>query len=178
MTTPPPLTSEQVTDSICAGLRPVFRPVDLSPDEAHEKASAYRASQVIYCQHTAESLARGDYRQTAEKSWGAYAQTVKAIAADHRLLITTHGNLLRAAHSLTNLAGQADPNHTAFLTTAMGLAHSLHTHFYENDLPVEAVAAYSDRGSAAIDLLQRLFPVQAPRQPVQSTVMQPEGNGL
>ena len=177
MTMPPPFTSEQVTGAIrlglCPGLRPGSRPVDLSPDDAHEKASYYRASQVIYRQHTAESLARGDYRQTAEKSWGAYTQTVKAIAADHRLLITTHGNLLRAAHSLTNLAGQSDPNHTAFLTTAMGLAHSLHTHFYENDLPDEAVAAYSDRVSAAIDLLQQLFPVQAPRQPVQSIGNQP-----
>ena len=177
MTMPPPFTPEQVTDSIraglCPGLRPGSRPVDLSPDDAHEKANAYRASQVIYRQHIVESLARGDYRQTAEKSWGAYTQTIKAIAADHRLLITTHGNLLRAAHSLTTLAGQADPNHTAFLTTAMGLAHSLHTHFYENDLPDEAVAAYSDRVSAAIDLLQRLFPVQAPRQPVQSIGNQP-----
>ena len=167
MTMPPPFTSEQVTDAIrlglCPGLRPVSRPVDLSPDDAHEKASAYLASLVIYRRHTAESLARGDYRQTAEKSWGTYTQTVKAIAADHRLLITTHGNLLRAAHSLTNLAGLADPNHTAFLTTAMGLAHSLHTHFYENDLPDEAVAAYSDQVSAAIDLLQQLFPAQAPR---------------
>lgn len=165
MTMPPPFTPEQVTDSIRAGLRPGSRPVDLSSDDAHEKASAYRASQVIYRHHTAESLAVGDYRQTAEKSWGAYTQTIKAIAADHRLPpVPTHSGVLRVSGQLTDLAGQSgDRNTVTILTRGLIAARALHTHFYENDLPDDAVILSSADVATTIDLLQRLFPPEPAR---------------
>ena len=168
MTMPPPFTSEQVTDAIrlglCPRLRPGSRPVDLSPDDAHKKAGAYRASQVIYRQHTAESLARGDYRQTAEKSWGAYTQTVKAIAADHRLLVPTHSGVLRVSGQLTDLARQSgDRSVVTILTRGLIAARALHIHFYENDVPDDAVILSSADVATTIDLLQRLFPPEPAR---------------
>ena len=83
--TPPQFTPQQVADAVQTALRPGRPPVALSPGDAAGKAATYQESLEKYRRHARESLAVGDYRQTAEKSWGAYTQTIKAITADHRL---------------------------------------------------------------------------------------------
>ena len=168
MTMPPPFTSEQVTDAIhlglCPGLRPDSRPVDLSPDDAHKKAGAYRASQVIYRQHTAESLARGDYRQTAEKSWGASPKPSRPLPLTTVCWVPTHSGVLRVSGQLTGLAKQSVERNTAtILTRGLIAARALHIHFYENDLPDDAVILSSADVATTIDLLQRLFPPEPAR---------------
>ena len=162
--TPPQFTPQQVAGAVQTALRPGRPPVALSPGDAAGKAAAYRDSLAHYRRHAQKSLDEGDYRQAAEKSWGAYTQTIKAIAADHRLLVPTHSGVLRVSGQLTDLARQSGDRNTAtILTRGLIAARALHIHFYENDLPDDAVILSSADVATTIDLLQRLFPPETAR---------------
>ena len=124
----------------------------------------YRDNLAHYREHVRNSLDAGNYRQVAEKSWGAYSQTVKAIAADHNLRVRSHTSILRVSEQLVALVSRADPVAGSLLDNGMNSAHSLHIHFYENDLPYETVTRRADAVAAAIDLVQELFPADAPAQ--------------
>ena len=112
-----------------------------------------------YRQHVPKSLADGDYRQAAEKSWGAYAQAIKIIGADHGLHINSHTAILRVSGRIIALVGPQNAPSAAALTNGLLVARAMHTHFYENDLPESAVIAGADTVANAINLLQDLFPV-------------------
>ena len=160
----PQFTPQQVADAVQTALRPGRPPVALSPGDAADKAAAYRDNLAHYRRHAQKSLDEGDYRQAAEKSWGAYTQTIKAIAADHRLLVPTHSGVLRVSGQLTDLARQSgDRNTVTILTRGLIAARALHVHFYENDLPDDAVILSSADVATTIDLLQRLFPPEPAR---------------
>ena len=124
----------------------------------------YRDNLAHYREHVRKSLEAGDYRQVAEKSWGSYSQTVKAIAGEHRLRVRSHTSILRVSEQLVALVSSADPVAGSLLDNGANSAHSLHVHFYENDLPDETVTRRANAVAAAIDLLQELFPVDAPAQ--------------
>lgn len=161
MAEPTNLSPQQVSDAIRAGL-PNRPDVDLPDSEAAESAATYRDNLVHYREHVRKSLDAGDYRQVAEKSWGAYSQTVKAIAADCSLRLRSHTSILRVSEQLVALVSSADPVAGSLLDNGVNSAHSLHIHFYENDLPDETVTRRADAVAAAIDLLQELFPVDTP----------------
>ena len=117
----------------------------------------YRNGMNHYRRRGRQFLAEGDYRQAAEKSWGAFAQSVKAIAADHGMRISFHGSIVSVAGHLASLTEQDDPDAGAVLRDGLGLARSLHQHFYENDLPARDVIFSSEKVSVAIDLMQQRF---------------------
>ncbi len=156
----PSLSPQQVRDAIRAGL-PNRPDVDLSESEAAEAAVTYRDNLVHYREHVRRSLDAGDYRQVAEKSWGAYSQIVKAIAADRSLRLRSHTSILRVSEQLVELVSSADPVAGSLLDNGVNSAHSLHIHSYENDLPDETVTRRADAVVAAVDLLQELFPAGA-----------------
>ena len=158
MPAPPQYTPQAVTAAIRSGLREGRQLVELSPTEAETKAVTYRGNLAHYRRHVQKSLDEGDYRQAAEKSWGAYAQTVKAIAADHLLSVTHHASIIGVAGRLAALVAQSDAARGAQLTDALLIARSMHTHFYENDLPDTTVIAAAGRVASAVDLLQETFP--------------------
>ena len=151
-------TQQQVTDAIRAGLREGRQPVGLSTSEAEQQSAVYRRNLSHYRQHVQKSLDEGDYLQVAEKSWGAYAQTIKAIAADHGLRVTHHASIIGVAGRLASLAAQADADAAALLDSGLNTARSLHTHFYEDDLPQQQVINASVLVSETIDHLPELFP--------------------
>ena len=156
----PNLSPQQVSDAIRAGL-PNRPDVELSDSEAEESAVTYRDNLVHYREHVRKSLDARDYRQVAEKSWGAYSQAVKAIAADRSLRVRSHTSILRVSEQLVALVSSADLVSGSLLDNGMNSAHSLHIHFYENDLPDETVTRRADAVAAAIDLIQELFPADA-----------------
>ncbi len=160
MATSSNLSAQQVVDAIRAGL-PNRADVVLAAAESIESGATYRASLAHYREHARKSLDDGDYRQVAEKSWGAYSQTVKAVAADHKLRVRSHTSILRVSEQLVALVSGNDPGVGAVLDNGANSAHSLHIHFYENDLPDETVTRRADAVSTAIDLLQELFPAEA-----------------
>ena len=157
MTTPYTFTPQQATDAIRAGL-PNRPDVVLSASEVSDRANAYRDNLAHYREHVQKSAADGDYRQVAEKSWGAYAQTIKAIAADHQLRLRSHTSILLVSERLVSLVSLQDPAAGVILDNGANSAHSMHIHFYENDLPAETVMRRANGVAAAIDLLQELFP--------------------
>jgi hypothetical protein len=111
-----------------------------------------------YREHARRSLNSGDYLQAAEKSWGAYAQTVKAIGADNQLSVSHHSEVVGVGSELAALVGTSDDVRGYALSVGLAFARSLHQHFYENDLSDRMVITSSDAVATAIDLLQELFP--------------------
>ena len=155
--TTPFTTGQQVDAAIRTGLRGNRRNFSLTPSEAADKSVAYQGNLDHYQGLVEKCLADGDYRQAAEKSWGAYAQTIKVIAAAHSMNVDNHRSLLRVASELNTLAGSADPAIAARMDVGYTSARSLHQHFYENDLPDREVIKQVGYVRDAIDLLQTLL---------------------
>ena len=130
---------------------------ELSPEDVPAFAENYRNSMNFYRRHGQEYLAVGDYRQAAEKSWGAFASSVKSIAADYGMKISFHGSSISVSSALATLAGESDPGDRDVLSVGLSSARSLHQHFYENDLPADDVIFSAGRVVEAIDLMQRRF---------------------
>ena len=148
-------------EQVVAAIRAAFSPrwdTSLSADEAENKAYTYRSSGTHYRQHVQRSLDENDYLQVAEKSWGAFAQTVKAIGADCQIQLSSHVGIYRVAGELAKLVGQTDPDAADLLDQAIVRVHSLHMHFYESDLPDEVVARSASIVGDGIDLLEAWFP--------------------
>ena len=150
-------TPQQVDDAIRAGLRGSRRDFALSRDDAADKGDAYRGNLAHYRDLAQKCLADGDYRQAAEKSWGAYAQTIKVIAAERGMNVETHRSLLRVASELNTLAGNADPAIADLLHVGYLAAQALHQHFYESHMQDSVVIKSAGNVRDAIDLLQTLL---------------------
>lgn len=131
--------------------------LEFTPDDAAEMAAAYRSMLRDYRQHSLQYLVAGDYRQGAEKSWGAYAESVKSIAADYGFKLSHHGHIIRVSGRLATLAGESNPEDRDVLSIGLSSARSLHQHFYENYLLGDDVTFSAERVSAAIDLMQQRF---------------------
>lgn len=147
-------------DEVAAAVRAAYSPrwdVALTPDDAATHTANYRAGADHYLGHIGRSLDENDYRQAAEKSWGAFTQTIKAIVAVQHIRIASHVGIMRTARELSDLVEQVDPAAGAGLKQAATAAHSLHMHFYENDLPEAMVTENAAAVAAAVDLLQDLF---------------------
>ena len=145
---------------VAAAIRAAFRvPSDseIETGDAPGLARTYRGMMEEYRQHSLQYLAGGDYRQAAEKSWGAFALSVKAIAADYGMKISFHGTIVGVSSRLATLASQDAPDDGSVLEVGLDAARSLHQHFYENDLPAAQVESSSRRAAAAIDLMQQRF---------------------
>ena len=154
---PPSFASEQVAAAIRAAFSPRWD-TSLSAEDAAAQAATYRANLAHYRKHVQRSLDESDYLQTAEKSWGAFTQIVKAIGADHQIKLSSHVGIYRVAGELAALVGRADPDAESALNNATALVHSLHTHFYEGDLTDPVVIHSAAMVSDGIDLLQEYFP--------------------
>ena len=150
-------TVEQVTGAIRAAFSPRWD-TSLTPDEAVAHAANYRLVQAHYRRHIRRSLDEGDYLQVAEKSWGAFTQTVKAIGADHHIMLSSHVGIFRVAGELAALIAPSDADAAESLNLAAILVSGLQMHFYENNLPGSVVAQSAGAVSDAIDLLQDWFP--------------------
>ena len=143
-----------------AAIRAAFRmpsDVEIPPGNAPDQAKTYRRIMDDYREHGRRYLAAGDYRQAAEKNWGAFAESVKSIAADYGMKISSHGAIVSVAGRLSALAAQDDAEAGALLRQGLGLARSLHQHFYEDDLPAGDVIYSAGVVAAAIDLMQQRF---------------------
>ena len=161
--TPSSFTGEQVSAAIRAGYSPRWDTA-LAPADARRHAANYRANAAHCRRHIRRRRDESDYLQVAEKSWGAFTQTVKAIVAHQEMHITSRIGIMRVARELSDLVARVDPAAGNHLKLAAAYAHSLHLHFYENDLPDAMVAENSAAVVAAVDLLQNLFlpPQSAP----------------
>ena len=147
---------QEVVDAIRSAL-PNREEIELPAERAAELMAVYRDNPAHYRDHIRRSLAEDDYRQAAEKSWGAFAQAVKTTAAVHGLHIPSHRGILQVSQRLSTLAAQSNPDDAATLTGGLAFARSLHSHFYENDLADETVVAFADGAAKAVSVLEELF---------------------
>ena len=147
----------QVANTIKSALPPTWN-TGFAGVTAAERAVAYRSNMNHYRQHVQRSLVENDLLQVAEKSWGAYTQAVKAVAADHGIRLSSHVGLLRASGNLADLVAQVDRDDAGRLDIATSYAQTLHNHFYENNLPDRLVTRYADAVNEALDLIQQWFP--------------------
>ena len=153
----PTFTTQQIDGAIRAGLRGYPQNLSLSTAEAQEKNAVYRDNLAHYRSVAQHCLTGHDYRQAAEKSWGAYAQAVKAAGAAHGMHVNTHRNVLRVAEELTALTATVNVVDAAKLRIGYLSARALHQHFYENDVGDAEVEQGVADVMDAIDLLQALF---------------------
>ncbi len=133
---------------VAAAIRASFRmPSDseIAPGDAPALARTYRSIMDNCRQHGRQYLAAGDYRQAAEKSWGAFAESIKSIAADYGMKFSFHGTIISVASRLATLAAQDAPDAGEVLRHGLNSARSLHQHFYENDLEPEDVHFSANR---------------------------------
>jgi len=86
-----------------------------------------------YLREAEDFLAKGDYAQASEKTWGAASQMVKAVAARKGLELRSHGGLHKEIVRLTKETGDDE------IRSLWQSAISLHQNFYENWLPPEIV---------------------------------------
>ena len=153
----PTFAPQQVEGAVLHGMRGDRRRYELESNEAIQKNATYGGNLAHYRNVARKCLSEGDYLQAAEKSWGAYAQTVKGISAAHGIGVSTHSNLVSVAQALNALAADADAVMGTQLRQAFHSARSLHQHFYENDLFNDEVERSVSEVMAAIDLMQSLF---------------------
>lgn len=97
------------------------------------------------------SLSQGDYLQASEKLWGAAAHLVKAIAEKRGWRHDGHADLFRAVSRLVDETGDET------IDTLFRIANQLHTNFYENWLPPEAVIRASKEVKRLIEKLRALI---------------------
>ncbi len=102
------VTAEQVAGAIRHGMRGGGQRYELDGLESGQKSATYEGNLAHYRAVAQNCLSEGDYLQAAEKTWGAYAQAVNAVCADHGIRVSTHSNIVSAAQALNALAASAD----------------------------------------------------------------------
>ena len=111
----------------------------------------YRDSSSSLLSQARAELAAGDVRQASEKSWGAAAQIVKAIAARRDWEHQGHRELFRAVDRLRNETGDPD------VRRLFDVASALHINFYEDWRTSEAVAEALDDVERFVNKLEPLI---------------------
>ena len=113
----PSFTAEQITAAIRAAYSPRWD-TSLTQEDAANKAATCRSNEAHYRGHVQRSLVDNDYRQVAEKSWGAFTQAIKAIGADHQILLSSHVGIMRVADELSKMIAQTAPDDGARVSDA------------------------------------------------------------
>ena len=87
-----------------------------------------------------EHLDKNDLPQASNKAWGLVAETVKDISAQHGGIIHKHSAIMAVVTELARLAGNSgDADIARAIRNIFLIARELHTNFYENELPEDAV---------------------------------------
>ena len=93
----------------------------------------YAAMSREYMERAEDYLRQGDLKQASEKSWGAAACALKAIAQVRNWQHQSHSLLFDVSNQIAEELGRAD------LRDMFQSAKSMHQNFYENWEPEEGV---------------------------------------
>ena len=102
-----------------------------------------------FLRHARRELEQGDLLQASEKSWGAVAHYVKAIAHEEDWPDGTHGSIAKNARKLIALTDDPESNMRMF--QAM---NALHVNFYEADLDEDDVRISVQDARTLIDAMK------------------------
>ena len=110
-----------------------------------------------WCIGEAENYLRaGNNMQASEKSWGAAAQALKAIAEERGW---NHGGHRRIVDVVQQIA---DEHNRRDLLSLFGTAQALHTNFYEDWLDSDTVSIFMDDVKKLLPELEQIRSVPAP----------------
>ena len=109
-----------------------------------------------YMGHAEEYLQQGDLKQASEKSWGAAACALKAIAEQRGWLHQSHSLLFDISNQI------ADELNRAEIRDMFSAAKSMHQNFYENWEPEEGVEYAVGRVKAYLTELESVEPQISP----------------
>ena len=89
-------------------------------------AESYHDASLDLLEQADAELMAGDFRQAAEKAWGAAAQITKAVCVKRGWSHQSHAALRRANKRLAEELGDNE------IRLLFGAAQNLHTNFYED----------------------------------------------
>ena len=89
-------------------------------------AESYHDASLHLLEQADAELMAGDFRQAAEKAWGAAAQITKAVCVKRGWSHQSHAALRRANKRLAEELGDNE------IRLLFGAAQNLHTNFYED----------------------------------------------
>lgn len=93
----------------------------------------------------------GDLQQASEKAWVEAAQMFKAAATLRGWEHVQHRQLWVAARDLSNEAGDQE------IHSLFGVAHNLHTNFYENTYDAKRVALYISEVERLVEKMEAML---------------------
>ncbi len=99
-----------------------------------DRLETYNRLAAKYMEDAESLLQKGDAIQAGEKLWGSIAESVKAAGARRGLSLRTHADIWKF---VLRLDGERPEEEFYTLFT---IADHLHSNFYEDDLPVDAIA--------------------------------------
>lgn len=149
----PPIELSELDSAIRRGARIAIESDPPSARDAVRHLATYRDNLAHYRLAASRCVANGDHRQAAEKSWGAFAQAIKAVSAARGVLVRSHADVLGVALKLAGVMRQADRAAGSALLNGCMTARTLHQHFYENDLSPDEIPSLVRKVMRAVDLL-------------------------
>jgi len=100
-----------------------------------------------YRANAEHAIAAGEYRKASELLWGAIAQQLKALAASHNIVITSHRQFFDFLRQLAAELGDR-PLYEDFIAL-----NALHKNFYDEIIPPDAFPGFYQK---AIEYIVRL----------------------
>ncbi len=133
----------------------------LSADDAGELFDRYRESEAHFRAGAQECLARNDDLQAAEKTWGAFAQAIKAASAVRGRRLDARFAVIRVAHALAEILRDEDPAAADRIKLGLAAAGLMHQHLCERHLDRDLIRSLSADVDAALDVIETRFWRQA-----------------
>ena len=115
------------------------------------RTRAYLEASELLLEEAEELLTSGEFRQAAEKFWGAVAQAVKAIAEERGWEHYRHHHLAEAISRLVAETGDVE------LSLLYASAERLHANFYEGFMTEAEVRAHAENARKLITKLRGLL---------------------
>jgi Archaeal PaREP1/PaREP8 family len=103
-----------------------------------------------YRSNSEHAILAGEYRKASELIWGAVTQQLKALAAKHSLVITSHRKFFDFLRQLASDLGDRS------LYEEFVALNSLHQNFYDEVIPIDVFPGLYQRAIDYIGKLERL----------------------
>ncbi len=103
-----------------------------------------------YRSNAERAIGLGEYRKASELLWGAVTQQLKALAATHSIVITSHRQFFEFLRQL------ASDLHDRPLYEDFIALNALHKNFYDEIIPPDAFPSYYEKAIEYISRLQNL----------------------
>ncbi len=124
--------------------------------DVNEFAREFQVTGNWLLQEAEAEFEKGDFVQASEKSWGAAAQHLKALATERDWGHDTHGHLGVVADQLAAETGNEE------ISKLFSLAESLHANFYEAHRSEAAVRGGMDDVRRFVGILAAIPPPEQP----------------